>query len=397
MKPLLLAFALFAQDDPNQWLGADTLVTLPDRPALALVHREGSPRVALRWFLPASETDARAGAAELLVNLADQRGRSHAERIGASFDVQRTPRGIAYSVAGARVDLDHLFNVLRIASGPPESDPILIRRAREASLALLERDQESAERSLIARLSQSVCPGTPRRGGTVQSLNGLDAQALHATWQETHRPDGNSTLVIVGDVTLEVVLASLPRLGTQSGPARRAGRLYAPPRPERTDRAQVLRQWYGEAWPTGPAHDPRAVLAARLLGESVRTLDVPFDVTMEFVDAGCSTALLIAGGAYRQDGRRLRATVQGALAQTRDALSEEAVTRMALDVRREVYARAVTEEGNAGLVGAFLEESGTESSLRHFMERLDRLDRVAMFEFFDALLAREPLRAELDR
>jgi len=397
MKPLLLAFALLAQEDPNQWLGADTVLALPDRPTIAFVYREESPRVALRWFLPVSESDAQAGAAELLVKLADERARSHAQRVGASFDVQRTPRGIAYSVAGARVDLDHLFNVLRIASGPPESDPILIRRARESSLARLERDQESAERSLIARLSQSVCPGTPRRGGTAQSLTGLDAAALHSTWEETHRPDETSTLVIVGDVTLELVLASLPRLGTQSRPNRRAGRLYAPPRPERTDRAQVLRQWYGEAWPTGPASDPRAVLAARLLGESVRTLDVPFDVTMEFVDAGCSTALLIAGGAYRQNRRLLRATVQGALAQTRDALSEEAVARAALDVRREVYARAVTEEGTAGLVGAFLEESGVDGPLRRFMEDLERLDRVAMFDFFDSLLARDPLRAELDR
>ncbi len=397
MKALLLALTLLAQDDPNRWLVPDTIVSLSDRPTLALVQREGSPRVALRWFLPVEEPDSRAGAAELLVSLSRQRARSHAERIGATFTARRTPRGIAYTVAGARVDLDHLFSILKVAADPPESDPILVRRARESNLARLERDQESAERTLVSRLTRSVCPGTPRRGGTTASLQSIDAAVLRSAWEESHRPDPSSTLVAVGDVPLELLLASMPLLGTQSTRQHRPGRLYAPSRPERSDRAQVLRQWYGEAWPTGPASDPLAVVGARLVAESIRTLDVPFEVTMEFVDAGCTTALVVAGGAYRQRARSLRSTIQGVLANVRDALTEETVAAVALDVQRDLIRRAATEEGAAGLIGGFLEDRASTRSLDEFLEALDRLDRRALTMFFDELLAHEPLRAELDR
>lgn len=396
VKTLFLALALLTQDDPHHWLGSDTVVSLPDKPALVMVPRPGSPRVALRWFVPLQETDEEAGAGEVLVTLAGQRAISHAARIGASFAAVRTPMGIAYTVAGARVDLDHLFNILRIAADPPETDPILLRRAVAVRHARLEREQESAERSLVARLTQSLCPGHPPRSGTFESVDALDAPTLRRLWEESHRPGPRSMLVVVGDVPLAVVLASLPPLGTASGRRAPAGRLYAPDRLTRSDRAQVLRQWYGQAWPTGPATDPRSVVAARLLGEAVQDLDVPFDVTMEFVDAGCSSALVVVGAAYRQNARALRTTIQSVLGQVRERITEEQVARIALELERGLLARAVTEEGAADLIGTFLEAGQPAASFRGFLDGLLKLDRLAMVEFIDRLLTQTPLRAELD-
>ncbi|MEZ4424879.1 MAG: hypothetical protein R3E98_15820 [Gemmatimonadota bacterium] len=394
LKTLLLALALSPQEAPAPWIRADSVVILPERPRLLLVERPGDPRVALRWFVPLQETAERAGAGQVLALLAQRRAEAHAERLGAHFSVRRTHQGIAYAVSGSGLDVDHLFEVLRIAVSPPETDPVLVRRATSTVLAALDRDLESAERNLAARLAQPTCPGTPPLAGTRESLTSLRAPDLAALWRSTHADPESTTLVVAGDLPLEVVLASLPELG--AGQATGSGRTYAAePAPERPGRTQVLRQWYGEARPAGPADDPRAEVAARLVGRAVGSVDAGLQLTLELVDSGCSSTLVLVGGAYRQDAARLRRTVQELVRTTRDGLSEAAVQEAVLEIQRAWVRRSATAEGVAELVGAFAEGGGDPTAAARYADALAGLDRSALVAFFDRLLAAPPVRAEL--
>ncbi|MEZ4416270.1 MAG: hypothetical protein R3E10_11045 [Gemmatimonadota bacterium] len=395
-KPVLLALALMLQHDPAPWLRADTVVVLPDHPRITLIRRPEDPRVALRWFVPVHEEEAQAGAGRVLALLAQRRAESYGERLGATLTVRRTPAGIAYSVAGSRLDLDHLFDVLRVAMGPPESDPVLTRRARASALEQIDRDLESAERNLASRLAGSVCPGSPPIHGTRATLAELDGSSLQPLWERTHQTPAATQLVVVGDLPIEVILAALPRADGNDLMQPRPGRLYAgTAQPNQPGRPQVLRQWYGESRPAGSAADPRGAVAARLLGRQIGRMDSGVELTLELVDAGCTTALVILGGAYRQSAPRLRRAVETLITNTRDRITEGDVTDVALEIRRSWVRRSATPEGVAELVGGFEESDGRGSDAESYLGILVRIDRQTMIEYFDALLATPPVRAEL--
>ena len=133
----------------------DTIVQMPDGPRVTLLHADGGGVAALRLSVPFIESAAEAGTGRML---AEQRMAGPARQIGARVSARQTPWGLAYSVEGADVDLEHLTYLLRLATAEPRPERGVVDAIRAELTVDLERQAESPGDRLLFDLRRAAAP-----------------------------------------------------------------------------------------------------------------------------------------------------------------------------------------------------------------------------------------------
>ena len=353
----------------------------------------GSPRVALRLSVPVEEGPREAGAARVLQLLALERMRAAAAPVGARVDATRTPGGVAFSVEGAAADFDHLAFVLREAVAEPTSDVVSFERARGRALSDALRLRETAVGHLASTLRGRIDANPQLPEGTPATLRALDRQTLRDVWRRSHRRV-RMTLVVVGDVPAELLLAAFRSAGAPDGGPSERPSASAPA--DEGGRTEVLRSWYGEAREAGDLRDPRGLVAAALVGARLRVLtDGRTESRLEVWEIGPRRVLAVMAAAYPGEGRGLQPLVSGVLGETLRAVDDAAVDAAVADVRASLLQGARTASGLAALVGRYHDATGDPAGAAVLVEALERLDATALRAYLQELSGRTPVRAEV--
>ena len=390
MIELVLAAALAIGRADPELLRPDSVLRPPGGPTIALVHAPGSDGVSIRVSIPFLERHADAGAGNLLQLLTMRRIRPLREQIGAEVEAARTPWGLTYLVSGSAADFAYLSWIVRQIVSRPGTSGWGPARARVRSAA--DRERETPRRVLGLELRSLVDPSNPPLAGTPSSLDALNHARLVALWAGSHYRS-NLSFVVVGAVPAEAVLANLLEVGA-AGPTPRPrpgpGAIAdTPPRPER------IRTWYGEAYQSGRSDDPRAAVAALLMGGRLEDVGDAYEAWVERWELGSGSALVVSGAAYRRGATAMHARIRGLRAEVAERLTDGDVRRAVASVRAELVVGARSLPGLANVIGWHMDASGDANAASDYLTRLSRVDRAAMEAFFRDLASAEALVAEL--
>ncbi len=391
MTGLALAALLAIGTADPELLRPDSVLRPAGGPTIALVHAQGSDGVSIRLSIPFVEGHADAGAGNLLQLLTMQRIRPLREQIGAQVEATRTPWGLAYSVSGSSADFAHLAWIVRRILARPGTSGWGPARARVR--AAIERERETPRHALSLELRSLVAPSLPPLAGTPSSLDVLNHARLVELWAASHHRS-NLSFVVVGAVPVEAVLANLLEVG-MVGPAPmpprspRGGVENDPPRPEQ------IRTWYGEAYQSSRGDDPRAAVAALLMGGRLEGVGNAYEAWVERWELGPGSTLVVAGAAYRRGAPAMRTRIQGLRVEIGETLTEVEVRSAAAAVRVELVVRARSLLGLANLIGWHMDASGDPEGASDYLARLAQIDRAAMEAFFRDLATSQALIAEL--
>jgi predicted Zn-dependent peptidase len=399
---LSLGSSLSAQQAgaPDAWnarlavaLTPDTVLTPPSGPRIVRLPAPGAPVVSMRLFIPIREGAAEAGAARVIQILGTESARAVASQVGALVEGARTPWGIAYTVTGAASDIDFLAFALRSAVEDPVGRQVDFVQAVTALEAEVERLQETPSGRIAARLREQAAPSTPPLGGTRGSLGRMTLADVRALWSRTHQVE-RMTLVVAGDVPLEVLLSAFRALGapateTAYGPSDAA--ISQPSRPA----AQVIRHWYGEARVIPDASDPHAEVAAVLLAETLEASGGSYEAEVQLWQLPETRVLTVIGAAYARNRQEMIRRVQGAVAETVAALDEQGVRDAVSRVRSDLLMGARSPAGRTGLVGIGMEADGNPTAAREILSELDSVTSGSLRAFLEARAGTDPFRAEV--
>ena len=382
---------LSAISDPES-LRPDTVLRPPDGPAIAFVEATGSPAAAIRITVPFVESDSGAGAGYLIQLMALERVRRLRETLGIEVLAHRTSLGLVYRLNGAVADFDHLARVARELLARPASPGFVAARTRLEGMNRQER--ETARGALRLRLRSRMASPIPSVTGTLESLAALHPARLVEQWRESHRR-GNLSVVVVADLPVEAAFSALAELG-EAGPAPETDRLpEAAARRFPAIRPERIRVWYGEAYPSGNARDPRSALLARIANDHLRELGGEFEPHLERWELGERSWLVLTAAAFSRNATTMRARVRDYIGDLRAALSPTVVRNARVSLRSELVLEARSPGGLAEVIGRHLDATGDADAAADYLRRLEEVDFEAMIAFFDEVAAAETITAEV--
>ena len=389
---LLAGVALLSAISDPESLRPDTVLRPPDGPTIAFVEAGGSPAASIRITVPFVESASDAGAGYLIQLLALERVRRVGETRGFEVLAHRTSLGLVYLLNGAVADFDQLASVARELVARPESPGFVAARTRLENMNREER--ETARGALRLRLRSRMASPIPSVTGTLESLAALNPARLVELWRPSHRR-GNLSVVVVADLALEAAFSALaelgeagPAVGTGGRPVAAAGRSAAP-RPER------IRAWYGEAYPSGNARDPRSALLARIATDHLREFGDEFEPHLERWELGERSWLVLTAAAFSGGAATMRARIRSYLGDLRAVLSPTIVRNARASLRSELLTRTRSPGGLAGVIGQHLDATGEADAAPDYLRRLDEIDFEAMTAFLDEVAATEAITAEV--
>ena len=387
----LAGVALLSGISDPESLRPDTVLRPPDGPAIAFVEATGSPAAAIRITVPFAESGSDAGAGYLIQLMALERVRRLRETLGIEVLAHRTSLGLVYRLNGAVVDFDQLAGVARELMARPASPGFVAARTR------LERtnreERETARGALRLRLRSRMASPIPSVTGTLESLAALHPARLVELWRASHRR-GNLSVVVVADLPLEAAFSALAELG-EAGPAPEsrlqevATRRFPAIRPER------IRVWYGEAYPSGNARDPRSALLARIANDRLRELGGEFEPHLERWELGERSWLVLTAAAFSRTATTMRARVRDYIGDLRAALSSTGVGNARSALRSELILEARSPGGLAEVIGRHLDATGDADAAADYLRCLEEVDFEAMTAFLDEIAASEAITAEV--
>lgn len=375
----------------------DTMMEPPGGPRVVLLAAPGEGVAALRLSVPFREGPTEAGAGLVLRDLAHARMQALARPVGARVEVSRTPWGLAYAVEGAAADFEYLAYLLRAGVDTPPVEGTGFQRARGRLRELAARARETPAGRVAAELRVHAAPDVPPLWGVPGSTEPPDRARVLEVWLRTHQASA-MTLVVSAPVVPEVVLAATRGMGAPESAA--AGPLDAPAPPEDAPpRPDALRRWYGEAWQSGAAGDPRGPVAALLVADHLRRTagDAGMEIGVELWELPDRWVLAVIGAAYERRATAMRAVVGGALSSTREALRPDAVEMAVARARGDVLLRSRTPSGLVESVGRAMDASGDPAAAARRMEALERMDATDIADFLDGLIAGGTVRVEVAR
>ncbi len=388
---LLAGVALLSAVSDPESLRPDTLLRPPDGPTIAFVEATGSPAATIRVTVPFVESAADAGAGYLIQLLALERVRRLRETLGVEVLVSRTSLALVYQVNGAVADFDHLAGVARALLTRPESSGFVAARTRLERISREER--ETPRGTLRLRLRSRMAAPMPSVAGSPESLGALNPARLVELWRASH-PRGNLSVVVVADLPLEAALSALADLGrTGTAPEigvrpNRAAAGSAAPRPER------IRIWYGEAYPSGNARDPRSALLMRLAHHHLREIESEFEPQLERWELGERSWLVLTAAAFSRDAGTMRARVRSYLGDLRVALDPAMVRTARAALRSELVVQTRTPDGLAEVIGRHLDATGDADAAPDYLRQLQEIDFEAMIAFLEEVAGTEAITAE---
>lgn len=389
---LLAGVALVsAISDPGS-LRPDTVLRPPDGPTIAFVEATGSPAAAIRVTVPFIESGSDAGAGYLIQLLALERVRRLRETLGIEVLAQRTSLGLVYRLNGAVADFDQLAGVARELLARPESPGFIAARTRLERMNRQER--ETARGALRLRLRSRMGSPIPSVTGTLESLAALHPARLVERWRASHRR-GDLSVVVVADLPLEAAFSALAELG-EAGPAPETGRLpEAATRRFPAIRPERIRVWYGEAYPSGNARDPRSALLGRIANDRLRELGGEFEPQLERWELGERSWLVLTAAAFSRNATTMRARVRDYVGDLRAALSPTVVRHARSSLRSELLLETRSPAGLAEVIGRHLDATGDADAAADYLLRLEEVDFEAMTAFLDEIAAAEAIAAEI--
>ena len=389
---LLAGVALLSAISDPQSLLPDTVLSPPDGPTVAFVEATGSPAAAIRITVPFVESDSDAGAGYLIQLLALERVRRVREMLGIEVLAHRTSFGLVYRLNGSVADFDQLAGIARELVARPASPGFVAARTRLERMNREER--ETARGALRLRLRSRMASPMPSVTGTLESLAALNPARLVERWRSSHRRS-NLSVVVVADLPLEAAFSALAELG-EAGPAPETGMLPEPatrrsaaPRPER------IRIWYGEAYPSGDARDPRSALLARIANDRLREFGGEFEPHLERWELGERSWLVLTAAAFSRNATTMRARIRGYIGDLRAALSPTVVRHARSSLRSELLLETRSPGGLAEVIGRHLDATGDADAARDYLRRLEEIDFEDMAAFLDEIAAADALTAEV--
>ena len=382
---------LSAISDPGS-LRPDTVLHPPDGPAITFVEATGSPAAAIRITVPFVESDSGAGAGYLIQLMALERVRRLRETLGIEVLAHRTSLGLVYRLHGAVADFDHLAGVARELLARPATPGFVAARTRLEGMNRQER--ETARGALRLRLRSRMASPIPSVTGTLESLAALHPARLVERWRASHRRS-NLSVVVVADLPLEAAFSALAELG-EAGPAPETDRLpEAAARRFPAIRPERIRVWYGEAYPSGSARDPRSALLARIANDHLRELGGEFEPQLERWELGERSWLVLTAAAFSRNATTMRARVRDFIGDLRAALSPTVVRNARSSLRSELILEARSPGGLAEVIGRHLDATGDADAAADYLLRLEEVDFEAMIAFLDEVAAAEAITAEV--
>ena len=366
-------------------------LTLPGFPRTTLYRTGSDEVVTLRLSIPLEESPGEAGAGQLLRSLAQDRMVVLASRVGAQVRVTRHGTALVYEVSGASHDLDFLAWILREGLAPPDMGRF--EEVRRTALAQVARRLETPQGVLALQLREALAPGSPPPQGTTSGLERMDAARLSAVWARSHHLDA-ALLVVVSNLPTEVILASLTDLGLPEAgpdPVLPPGTPTGEPRP----RPEVIRLWLAEGWSIEGGRDPRALVAVRLISETIQDRRGDYELGVELWEVGRQWALVLSGAAYPRSQQAMRTRLQGLLRETAQRITEEGVRLHSAEVRREFMDTARTPWGLAELAGQALDMGEGPAQMESMIQELTRMEAGDLRRFLENLSAGTPVRQEV--
>jgi predicted Zn-dependent peptidase len=377
---------------PANALTPDTVLTPSTGPRIVRLPAPGAAVLSMRLFIPVREGAAEAGAARVLEILGTESARAVANRIGALVEGARTPWGVAYTVTGAVSDADFLAFALRTAVGDPSGRQVDFVQAVAALQADVQRSQETPSGRIAARLREQAAPATPPLGGTRGSLGRMTLADVRALWSRTHQAE-RMTLVVAGDVPMEILLSAFQSIGAPAtgayGPSDAA--ISQPSRPA----AQVIRHWYGEARVIPDASDPHAEVAALLVAQALEVSGGSYEAEVQLWQFPESKVLTVIGAAYSRNRQEMIRRVQEAITETIAALEDRTVHDAVARVRSGLLVSARMPAGRAEFVGLRMETDRNAMGARELLSELDSVTTASVRAFLQAQMGTDPLRAEV--
>ena len=365
----------------------------PSGPRILRLPSPAPGIVALRLSVPIVEAPIEAGSAQVLAILARARLTGLIAPLGIQADVQRTPWGLAYTVAGPSTDFDYLAFVLREVTSLPE-----LSRVEEARTLLrreIVRLQETGRGRVELGLRESAAGATPPITGTAATVEAISPGGIRELWVRTHRRD-QMTLLVSGEVSDQLLLASLDRLGTTDPGTEAPFTAPVPPGP-RPQALDLLRTSGGVAWVAPEPLSPEAALAAALLTESMRQTATGFEARVSLWESNGHSTLALIGAAFQSDLRRLRSWLTDGLSLLSGELTDQAVAETARALRGDVLFGARTPVGQVQLVGRFVDAGLPADAARAYLDRLVAMDAAGVRGFLTTLQQSDPYRMEITR
>ena len=381
---------LGAISDPGS-LRPDTVLRPPDGPALAYVEATGSPAAAIRITVPFIESASDAGAGYLIQLLALERVRRLRETLGIEVLAHRTSLGLVYRLNGSVADFDQLAGVARELVARPASPGFVAARTRLERLNREER--ETARGALRLRLRSRMASPIPSVTGTLESLAALHPARLVELWRTSHRR-GHLSVVVVADLPLEAAFSALAELG-EAGPAPESRLPEAATGRSPAIRPERIRIWYGQAYPSGSARDPRSALTAHIANDHLRELGGEFEPQLERWELGERSWLVLTAAAFSRTATTMRARVRDYIGELRTALSPAVVRNARSSLRAQLLLETRSPAGLAEVIGRHLDATGDTDAAADYLRRLEEVDFGAMAAFLDEIAAAEAITAEV--
>ena len=393
MAPGSVAAQTSPAPEPSDPLVPVPTLSAPNGPTVLRLPAAAPGIVALRVSVPIDEAEIEAGTGQVIASLARARIPGLVAPLGVEAEVTRTPWGIAYTVAGPGTDFDYLAYVLRELTAQPD-----LARVGEARVLLRNtqvRRQETGRGRVELRLREATSLTRPPLLGTPGTIEALSPSGVRELWLRTHRPE-RMTILVSGDVSTPLLLASLDRLGTTEAPASAPTDVPVPAGPS-PDRLDLIRTAAGVAWSRPEPLSPEVAVSALLLTDVLRTEDPGFEARVLLWESAGRSTLALIGAAFPRDLRELRGWLDTGLDELANRLDDAGVRAVADDLRADVLFEARTAVGQVSLVGRFLDAGLGADGLRRYVTRLTELDAGSLSAVLAEMSAGNPARAEVTR
>lgn len=355
-------------------LTARELVNPLGTPRILILDEPEGDLVSFRLSVPVpAEVDA-ATAAPILQRMAEQRMAGTAATLGARVEAGSTAQALTYTVTGALADLDHLTFLLRQATRAPRANEGF-RSARNEVESRLTRLGETGAGRLEARLRAQAAPGEPSLAQVRERIRSFGFGDLLRVWQATHEADA-MTLVVAGDVSMPVLLAAISGLGDPGEP----GAMEAPPRPSPPvrDRPDILRGWFGVAWPAPRPLDPRSAVAAVLASRWMEAEQRDYEAYVRLWEGRRGDVLAVLGTAYDRGDAGMRRTVRSLPTSLADSLDPDTVAEIGRRLALNLLAQARTPWGRVNAVGRFIDAGLAPDAAARWVAEVEGVDVEAV-------------------